>query len=546
MVMAVALLAAGGPGAAQDAADPELKALVAKLVGGDADAAKTAGDELARRGAAAVPPLVAALSDTTRRVPVLDVLRRIGPAAKDAVPTLTGFVRGPSTVWRPATVRTLAAIGADAAPAVTALAAIVAQPKAPERADAAAAVARIVVDVGLRTPRSTLPNAADRAIDAACGWLLRHRGEDEHWSCAHFDKRCTGGPPCVGAGYSGYDLGITALATLTLQVAERADAPERAKAVAAACAWMAKTPDEKGLLRPGEDLHWSYQHALAGIALARQYRRTRDEGLRVVLQRAVDETQRIRNRTFGGWRYSTTPEGDCDSSVTAWMVKFLHTAADAGLDVDASAIAGAVTYIENLTEPEKGFTGYQQKGGPSARTSEMQTQFPASLSAALPSCALIVRLGAGTPREDPIVRKQVERLLALRPRWSEVAGTIDLYYWLQGSAAMRMVGGRDYGTWREALLGALVPHQARPETPCAAGSWPPCDPWSPDGGRIYTTCAAALALASCSEDPAARPALPLAFKLPMQTLEKVATSDPDAAVRAAAHRAANLVRDAFR
>ena len=46
-----------------------------------------------------------------------------------------------------------------------------------------------------------------------------------------------------------------------------------------------------------------------------------------------------------------------------------------------------------------------------------------------------------------------------------------------------------------AIAKALIDHQRLEGEPCQLkGSWDPVDPWSPDGGRIYATAMATLAL----------------------------------------------------
>src|SRR6185295_17674209 len=77
-------------------------------------------------------------------------------------------------------------------------------------------------------------------------------------------------------------------------------------------------------------------------------------------------------------------------------------------------------------------------------------------------------------------------------------GSIDYYYWALGAQALHRVGGPTWDAWRGALVTALVPHQEKAAVGCARGSFSPEDPWSPNGGRIYSTSMALLALEECS------------------------------------------------
>lgn len=88
---------------------------------------ETAVDALGRIGAAAVPELTAALSDTDPRVRAQAgrALARIGPPAKEAVPILTQRLDDPDEDVRQAAARALGQIGPAAADAVPALVSLI-------------------------------------------------------------------------------------------------------------------------------------------------------------------------------------------------------------------------------------------------------------------------------------------------------------------------------------------------------------------------------------------------------------------------------------
>jgi SAM-dependent methyltransferase len=448
--------AGGGRAAAQETGDA--KALVAQLASQDAAARTAAADALVKAGAASVPALVEGLADTARRPAIVGVLERLGPAAKDAVPQLTAFAKGPGTAWRPGSVRALAAIGADAAPATAALGGIVGQPRAKDRADALRALETILVDVARRLPRTPAPPKVRSAVDAGCGWLARHQGEDGAWSSSAFDAHCKGGHKCAGTGESPYDIGVTGLAVLALVGAGEDDDPARAKARDAGIAHLVASQQADGILGPKTSMHFMYNHGCGALALAEAYRRTKREDLRAPVEKAVQAILAAQNRKVGGgWRYSAAPDGDSDTSITVWMVKVLRSATDAGIVVDPAALQSAVAWIDSVTDPATGRTGYQQKGGPPARTTSMQLAFPQNQSESLTACALIVRIAGGAARSDPLVRKGLTLLGLHRPAWDLPRGTVDLYYWLQGSHAVQLAGGPDYTAWRQALVSALLP-----------------------------------------------------------------------------------------
>ena len=107
---------------------------------------------------------------------------------------------------------------------------------------------------------------------------------------------------------------------------------------------------------------------------------------------------------------------------------------------------------------------------------------------------LAVRVELGQdPRADAVV-KGTDLCLALTPSWNPDDGSIDMYYWFHGTEAMARIGGGAWVKWRQALEQALLAHQWPPGSGARTGSWDPIDPWSDDGGRIYSTALMALAL----------------------------------------------------
>jgi hypothetical protein len=85
-------------------------------------------------------------------------------------------------------------------------------------------------------------------------------------------------------------------------------------------------------------------------------------------------------------------------------------------------------------------------------------------------------------------------MLMKPPAYDVEKGSIDYYYWFYGSMAMFQIGGKHWKKWREAVLEALLSHQR--EDGCEKGSWDPLGAWGEEGGRVYTTALAVLALES--------------------------------------------------
>jgi hypothetical protein len=503
--------------AAQDAADPAKVAdLVAKLRDPDAEVRGAAADALVAVGGPAVPALLAVVQDVA------------SPARRDAAVIL-------------------GQIGGDALPALPAVANLVTDVKAKAQADAAMAVGRIAVGAAKALePKVLAPSKADLAAAAGLEWLARHQSPDGHWSCAKYTDVCKQKPACTHTGESNYDVGVTGLALECFLSAgsTHVKGPHAAR-VEAGLRWLRGIQDAEGCFGKRMSQHFLYNHACAALALVEDYRRTGSRVLADPATRAVAFIQYARNPS-AGWRYNCPPDGESDTSVTVWMAKVLDVAQGAGIDVDPAAMNGALAWVDSVTHEEAGRTGYQQKGGPPARTSEMLQKFPPTESESLTAAALVTRISVGRTRaSDPYIALG-EALLAQKPPvWSVPRGSIDLYYWMHGAEALHRLGGSAWDGWKKAIPEALAVGQRGPASGCAAGSWDGVDPWSPEAGRIWTTAASVLALLHAAEDPARRPALPAGIRSATWALDKALKSS-DPAVRRAAQRSLDAIRAAFR
>ena len=106
---------------------------------------------------------------------------------------------------------------------------------------------------------------------------------------------------------------------------------------------------------------------------------------------------------------------------------------------------------------------------------------------------------SGSVLRSPAITKFAS--LAKPPQWQPDAGKVDLCYWFFASEAVRRLGdAAANATWREHLVGAL--QQGQRLDGDAAGSWDPLDPWGADGGRLYATALATLALQALYAVPA--------------------------------------------
>ena len=186
---------------------------------------------------------------------------------------------------------------------------------------------------------------------------------------------------------------------------------------------------------------------------------------------------------------------DNDTSVTGWMVSALAVARDAGIEVDPFAFDGALAWLDRVSEPEYGRVGYTARGNGPARQQALMDAFHADQSESLTAEGVHVRLRCGQAKDHEMVRKGMALVGKCPPVWDLKAGCIDLYYWYFGTlVSAEAADDAAWTRWRASLESALLPVQRGEKSGCARGSWDPLDPWVYDGGRVYSTSMATLAL----------------------------------------------------
>jgi hypothetical protein len=253
--------------------------------------------------------------------------------------------------------------------------------------------------------------------------------------------------------------------------------------------------------RPTASAVTVYDHAIATQALCKAFALTPTPGLERPARAAVDLILKAQN-PYAAWRYSIPPDGDNDTSVTAWMVHALVAAGEAGLTTDAHAFTHALTWIDQMTDLDRnsrsfGRTGYTEMGGQPIREPTSGVQFPPEYSESMTAAGVLVRILAGrTLASDPLIDAGADLLAARLPHWENSGGVshVDFYYWYFGTLALARVGGPRWDRWVEAIRTAILDHQRTDEKRDEYGSFDPVDPWSSAGGRVYSTAILALAL----------------------------------------------------
>jgi hypothetical protein len=313
---------------------------------------------------------------------------------------------------------------------------------------------------------------AEKLIDDGVRFLVQSQETKGHW-----DAKRHGGD-------EDYQTGVTALAVLALLVDGSGGlAGDRGAAVRRAVDYLVATQEEDGAFG---DI---YETVFTAQALA-EYATVAGEidGLRKCLERARDCILDGQN-PGAGWRYKPRG-GESDTSATARAVCALHRLRTAGVEVPRRAFVDALAWVDAMTEPEYGQVGYIGRGGASARHEDMQERFPPEHTASMSGAGAFVV--AADPEET---RETLSRTLGLILETPPTKRYPDMYYWQIGACALVAGTGNVSSPWYAALSDAAA------SCAMADGGMSACDPWSPDGGRVYATAMTVLALAAPYSEP---------------------------------------------
>jgi hypothetical protein len=345
---------------------------------------------------------------------------------------------------------------------------------------------------GHRNLRAEGGGGTEGATEAGLEWLKNHQSASGHWDCDGFDSLCKKNK-CSGRGGPLYDSGISGLSLLAfLGYGETHKTPRYGKVVREGLKYLKGAQDPEGCFGPRTSQHFTYNHAIAALAMAEAYGLTQSPLFKTSAQNGIDFIHKCQN-PYMAWRYGVRPQ-DNDTSVTGWMIMALKSAKGAGLDVAPEAFEGAKTWLDKVTEPDYGRAGYTARGNGPARPQELLDKFPADKSESLTAVAILTRIFCGADKTDDYVKKGAELCVKIPPTWDKAAGTIDMYYWYYGTLAMFQVGGDHWKRWNEAMKEAILKNQHLDKAQDEYGSWDPEDPWGNDGGRVYSTATMVLCL----------------------------------------------------
>jgi hypothetical protein len=192
----------------------------------------------------------------------------------------------------------------------------------------------------------------------------------------------------------------------------------------------------------------------------------------------------------GGWRYNPY-SAESDVSVTCWQLLVLHTARQAGFDVDPSVFHTARGFLNQAFIPLKSEPGRDKDnaaGGYVYRPGITRDPLPSS------TALVVFILSLFDAADEQRTREALTYLRRYTPTWggAQYGGFFEFstFEWSQG---MFQAGGKDWEAFGPSVATVLLDHQS------GDGSWPyPPDNASPallrETGPAYPVAMAVLTL----------------------------------------------------
>jgi hypothetical protein len=307
--------------------------------------------------------------------------------------------------------------------------------------------------------------ASEEAVDRGLAWLARHQAGDGSWRFDLSGCRCDGG--CRDAGSVTSTTAATGVALLPFLGAghthrEGAHHETVSKGLYYLMSRMRMT-SRGGDLGEGT----MYGHGIATMALAEALGMTHDDTFVPYVRDAVRFIETAQDLHGGGWRYLPGQPGD--TTVTAWQLAALRSAALAGMPVPSPTMEGVGRFLNRVQVRQGEAYGYQS---PHARPCTS-------------AVGLLCRLYMRWPNEAAI-----DRGLGALAKAGPAPDDVYLNFYL-AQALMQ----RDHPLWKkwnERNRDQLVARQARHGH--EEGSWSFADHETSSGGRLAHTALAVLTL----------------------------------------------------
>jgi hypothetical protein len=321
--------------------------------------------------------------------------------------------------------------------------------------------------------------ASENAVETSLRWFKKHQSPDGRWGVRGYEQNCPENPKCepstCAASVSDAmgDPAATGMALLCFLGAgydHRMPSPFRV---------TVKRGIDYLLKLQGPTGYWgvhNYENAIATMAMAEAYAMTQDPALKDSAQRGVDQILVRQNSDPAkpgdpyaklGWYYMT-PFDSNDSSVTAWQVQALKSAAAAGLNI-GEGMNGAKKWLRKAWEAAN--PDWQKITDPYNATSLFPYQWVLSTNAATHTnrqalgalCAVFL----GHKEGDILLESLCNAIMKgqVPTKWP-----CHVYYMYYNTLTIFQVGGKRWETWNKTVRDILVNAQ-RKDAACFDGSW---------------------------------------------------------------------------
>jgi hypothetical protein len=308
--------------------------------------------------------------------------------------------------------------------------------------------------------------ASEQAVERGLAWLAEHQAVDGSWQFDLSGCRCQGG--CRHPGTLKSSTASTSIALLPFLGAgnTHVDGPYQqtvSRAIYYLISRMQPTP------RGGDFCEGTmYGHGVTTLALAEAYGMTGDDMLVPYLRDAIRFIQTAQDQHSGGWRYLPGQSGD--TTVTAWQLAALKSAAIAGIETPSPTIEGVRRFLDRVQANQGAAYGYRT---PQAKPCTS-------------AIGLLCRMYTGWGPEQKPLGRGVTTLAKSDP---DVDAIYQNFYLSQ---ALLQMNHPAWARWNRLHRDQLVARQAHigHET----GSWVFNDPDTAPGGRLAHTALAVLAL----------------------------------------------------
>jgi len=317
---------------------------------------------------------------------------------------------------------------------------------------------------GRRLPEARQEAARAAAVHKGLAWLQTTQESDGHWD-----------PSKWGAPRQ-YTIGITALALLALDNARESGVARTGDdAARAGLTYLQAQQADDGHIGPAFS-GLPYNHALATLAWLHADAAARTADWTNHCRRAVATICACQTEA-GGWGYGYGGGDAVNASVTVWQLQALLAAQARGFVGLERTITRGIGWLVRAVN-DQGWLGYARSG-----------DFPYGYET-MTAAGLLCLLRTSSPAQPAgTVDRMIEAVLTARGADGNPRDYCRSYFLVRALDLTRREEAQRLAS--RVRAGLLATQDARGGE---AGSWPPVDRWSSEGGRVYATAMSVLAL----------------------------------------------------